>query len=282
MDFAVDFLANINFSTIRLYLSYACLLFGAFDVLVGMIGLIRLPDIYNRLHATTKIATTGAFFVLLSILIQDGLSAFGLKAIAIAIFLLMTAPVAGHVIARAAYNINVPPCDQTLFDAYSGKRQGDYCDDCDFHEGSYVFLDIERREKDRIQSDHYEEHLTGQIVEELSVLAHDVVDHTPDTFVGDDDDEDHEELITGTESVEKTAPVFEQFESDDDHGASAPEESEEQETKTETEEQKTEDSDLNEEKPKDDHQAEVEKKPELAENMTPAEVQKKIDEKKDE
>ncbi|MCC2508370.1 monovalent cation/H(+) antiporter subunit G [Methanimicrococcus blatticola] len=207
----MDFLASIDFTTIRLYLSYACLLFGVFDVLVGMIGLIRLPDIYNRLHATTKIATTGAFFVLLSILIQDGFTAFGLKAIAIAIFLLMTAPVAGHAMGRAAYNINIPPCDQTLFDAYCGKRQGDYCDDYDFHEGSYVFLDIERREKDHIQSDHYKERLTGQFVDELSVLAHDVVEHTPDTFVESDDDDD-EELITGSESIEKSAPFFEKFE----------------------------------------------------------------------
>lgn len=209
---ALDFLAGIDFATIRLYLSYACLLFGVFDVLVGMIGLIRLPDIYNRLHATTKIATTGAFFVLLSILIQDGLTAFGLKAIAIGIFLLMTAPVAGHVMGRAAYNINIPPCDQTLFDAYCGKRQGDFCDDFDFHEGSYVFLDIERREKDNIQSDHFKEQLTSQFSEELSELVHIVNDQTPDLVSEDDGEDDDEELITGSESVEKTAPVFEPFE----------------------------------------------------------------------
>ncbi|WNY23853.1 hypothetical protein MmiHf6_11760 [Methanimicrococcus hongohii] len=248
----LDFLASIDFATIRLYISYAFLLFGVFDILVGMIGLIRLPDIYNRLHATTKIATTGAFFVLLSILIQDGLNSFGLKAIAIGIFLLMTAPVAGHVIARAAYNINIPPCDQTLFDAYSGKRQGDYCDTFDFHEGSYVYLDIERREKDRIQSDQYKENLTDQFAEELSVLVHDVSDHTPDTFV-DDEDEDDEELITGTESVEKTAPVFEPFENGNEGNQNTAEETE----------------------------TEVEKEQEPAEN-TASEDAQKVDEKKGE
>ncbi|MDR2944332.1 MAG: monovalent cation/H(+) antiporter subunit G [Methanosarcinales archaeon] len=189
----MDFLSSIDFSVIRLYLSYAFLLFGVFDILIGMIGLIRLPDIYNRLHATTKIATTGAFFVLLSILIQDGLTSFGLKAIVIGLFLLMTAPVAGHAIARAAYNIRIPPCDQTLFDAYSGKRHGDYCDDYDFHEGSYVYLDFEKRGKDTVVSDHYEEHLKEQFIDELSVLAHDVFDHTPETFVDDaSDSETHE------------------------------------------------------------------------------------------
>lgn len=119
----MDFLSLIDWTTVRIGACYFFLLLGVFDVLVGMIGLIRLPDVYNRLHATTKIATTGAFFVLLSILIYDGFTSFGLKAITVGIFLLMTAPVAGHVISRAAYHINIPPCEQTLFDSYCGKRQ---------------------------------------------------------------------------------------------------------------------------------------------------------------
>ena len=203
MDFSFINLSSIDFSMIRFVISSALLLFGVFDVLVGMIGLIRLPDIYNRLHATTKIATTGAFFVLLSILVYDGFTPFGLKAIAIGIFLLMTAPVAGHVIARTAYNIHIPPCDQTLFDAYSGKRQGDFCDDYDFHEGSYVYLDIERREQDQIQSDQFEGNLADRLSEELSSLVHVVTEHTED-LVDDIIEDDGEELITGSESIEKT------------------------------------------------------------------------------
>jgi monovalent cation/proton antiporter, MnhG/PhaG subunit len=203
VDFSFINLSSIDFSMIRFVISSALLLFGVFDVLVGMIGLIRLPDIYNRLHATTKIATTGAFFVLLSILVYDGFTPFGLKAIAIGIFLLMTAPVAGHVIARTAYNIHIPPCDQTLFDAYSGKRQGDFCDDYDFHEGSYVYLDIERREQDQIQSDQFEGNLADRLSEELSSLVHVVTEHTED-LVDDIIEDDGEELITGSESIEKT------------------------------------------------------------------------------
>jgi len=204
---------SLDFSTIRLYVSYFFLLFGVIDVLIGMIGLIRLPDIYNRLHATTKIATTGAFFVLLSILIQHGFTPLGLKAIAIGFFLLMTAPVAGHVIARAAYHIHVPPCDQTIYDAYVGKRQGDYCDSCDFHEGSFVYVNFEKKEEtDHESSDHFEEHLIDQFSDEISGLYH-TVDDIKDkelSHQGDCDvsDEDTEELITGSESPEKTAAVF--------------------------------------------------------------------------
>ncbi|WNY27743.1 monovalent cation/H(+) antiporter subunit G [Methanolapillus ohkumae] len=170
---------DIDFSTIRLWACYFFLLLGVLDILIGMIGLIRLPDIYNRLHATTKIATTGAFFVLLGILIADGFTPLGIKSIAIAIFLLMTAPVAGHVIARAAYNINVPPCDQTVFDAYCGKRQGDYCDDFDYHEGAYVYVDLDKRDHDH-SFNKYKENLTSQFAKELTDLTSDMVETTPD------------------------------------------------------------------------------------------------------
>jgi multicomponent Na+:H+ antiporter subunit G len=209
----------LNFTVIRLYVSYFFLLLGVFAVFVGMIGLIRLPDIYNRLHATTKIATLGAFLVLFSILIRDGFTPFGLKAIAVGVFLLMTTPVAGHVIARVAYNAGIPPCDQTIFDAYSGKRQGDYCDDYDFHEGSYTFLNLEAKEKDHEYSDQYIENLTEQFSREIAGLAHHVAESDDD--LDDDMDEEEEdeetredsEFITGVESAEKSA---EEKESNDD------------------------------------------------------------------
>jgi len=199
---------GLDFGTIRLYASYFFLLFGVVDVLIGMIGLVRLPDIYNRLHATTKIATTGAFFVLLSILIQSGFTPLGLKAIAIGFFLLMTAPVAGHVIARAAYHIHVPPCDQTIYDAYVGKRQGDYCDSCDFHEGSFVYVNFEKKaETDHGCSDHFEEHLMDQFSGEISELYH-AADNLKKSTASSTcavSEEDSEELITGSESPEKVA-----------------------------------------------------------------------------
>ncbi|NLI62119.1 MAG: monovalent cation/H(+) antiporter subunit G, partial [Methanosarcinaceae archaeon] len=134
---------GFSLAQIRIILSQILLILGSLEVLVSMIGLIRFPDIYNRLHATTKIATMGAILVLLSVALRHGfLSPMGLKAIAVCVFLFMTAPVGGHMIARAAYNTGVAPCSQTVVDAYSGKRQGDYCDDFDFHEGAYVQINI--------------------------------------------------------------------------------------------------------------------------------------------
>ena len=106
IDFILNFLSNI------------ILIIGLFFVFLGMLGLIRLPDVYNRLHSTTKIGTLGAFSVMLSILLKVGFNAMGLKAITVGLFLLLTAPVAAHMIARAAHRHGVDLCDNTIIDEY--------------------------------------------------------------------------------------------------------------------------------------------------------------------
>ncbi|MDV0446786.1 hypothetical protein MsAg5_06420 [Methanosarcinaceae archaeon Ag5] len=243
-------------SNLRLWLCYFFILLGVLDILIGMIGLIRLPDIYNRLHATTKIATTGAFFVLFGILIADGWTPMGIKSIAIAVFLLMTAPVAGHVIARAAYNINVPPCDQTIFDAYCGKRQGDYCDDFDYHEGSYVYVDLDKRDQDHSFS-KYKENLATQFSKEITDLATDVVEQTPDTVAPIEDEEVGDELKKVVSAPETKEPEPESEKPIEDLGdvISEPDDSEEK--------------------------TELEQKPELTEGLTTDELEQKLEENPD-
>ncbi|MCQ6963107.1 monovalent cation/H(+) antiporter subunit G [Methanolobus chelungpuianus] len=94
-------------------------LIGILFVFLGMVGLLRLPDVYNRLHATTKIATLGAFGVMLAITIRTGLSAMGLKAIMVGIFLILTAPVAAHIIARAAHRSGTELWTGSVADEYA-------------------------------------------------------------------------------------------------------------------------------------------------------------------
>lgn len=88
-------------------------------VFVGMVGLLRLPDVYNRLHATTKIATLGTFGVMLSIAIKAGFSTMGLKAITVGIFLLLTAPVVAHMVARAAHRSGTKMWTGSVIDEYA-------------------------------------------------------------------------------------------------------------------------------------------------------------------
>jgi multicomponent Na+:H+ antiporter subunit G len=91
-------------------------------VFLGMLGLYRLPDVYNRLHATTKIATLGAFGVMMGIVVKLGFGPMGIKAITVGLFLLLTAPVAAHMISRAAHRHGVRLCEVSTIDDY-----GTYC-----------------------------------------------------------------------------------------------------------------------------------------------------------
>jgi len=79
----------------------------AFD-LFGCIGLVRLPDVYNRAQAATKCVTLGTCMILLGIMIRafgagDWSTQMGVKAILCAAFILLTSPVAAHAVCRGAY-----------------------------------------------------------------------------------------------------------------------------------------------------------------------------------
>jgi multicomponent Na+:H+ antiporter subunit G len=89
-------------------ISIISLLGGLFFLFVGTVGLLRLPDVYNRLHATTKCDTLGAGLLLLSLALQSSL-AVGIRLALLAVFILVTNPTAAHVIAKAAYKTGVKP-----------------------------------------------------------------------------------------------------------------------------------------------------------------------------
>jgi multicomponent Na+:H+ antiporter subunit G len=83
------------------------LIVGAFCTLVGCIGLIRFPDVYNRIHAQTVAIIGGCILSLLGLCLYTGLSVYTLKAITIAAFLFLTNPISSHAIARAAHKSGV-------------------------------------------------------------------------------------------------------------------------------------------------------------------------------
>ena len=92
----------------------------AFDLL-GCIGLVRLPDIYNRAQAATKCVTLGTCMILIGVagLAYGGLgTAMGVKAIICAAFILLTSPVAAHAICRGAYISRVPLWEGSVEDAF--------------------------------------------------------------------------------------------------------------------------------------------------------------------
>lgn len=75
---------------------------GAFCALVGSLGIIRFPDVYNRIHAQTVCIVGGAILMLVGISLVEGYSMYSLKALLIALFMFLTNPVGSHAIARAA------------------------------------------------------------------------------------------------------------------------------------------------------------------------------------
>lgn len=80
----------------------ALLLVGSLFILVGAIGLARLPDFFMRLHAPTKATTLGVGGMLLAsmvYLLDEGLS---LRELLVTLFLFVTAPVSAHLLAKAA------------------------------------------------------------------------------------------------------------------------------------------------------------------------------------
>jgi multicomponent Na+:H+ antiporter subunit G len=94
---------------------------GAFFMFVAGLGLLRMPDIYMRLHTNTKSATFGVGFLLLGAAIHFGDFSLSVRALAIMIFLFATAPVAAHMLGRAAYISRSPLWKGTLGDELEGK-----------------------------------------------------------------------------------------------------------------------------------------------------------------
>lgn len=92
--------------TLREILGLAGIGFGLFFYLIGVIGFMRFPDVYMRIHAAGKVSALGIFGFIIgaAILVPDTT----LRVIALGIFMFITQPVASQVIADAAYRAGVP------------------------------------------------------------------------------------------------------------------------------------------------------------------------------
>ena len=89
------------------YISTFLIFAGVFFFAVGVAGLLRFPDVYSRLHATTKCDTLGAGLILVGLAIQ-GTADVVLKLVLIIILLWITNPTAAHVVARASLLSGIP------------------------------------------------------------------------------------------------------------------------------------------------------------------------------
>lgn len=104
-------------------IGYIVISFGILFDLFGVLGLIRLPDVYNRLQAATKCVTFGSAGILIGVFIYSGFSPMGFKAVLCAIFILLTSPVSAHAIARAAHRADIKLSDKSVVDRYQEDKE---------------------------------------------------------------------------------------------------------------------------------------------------------------
>ncbi len=90
-------------------LSWVLLLGGSFFLVVGAVGLVRLPDFFTRLHAAGVTDTGGAWLILAGLMLQAGLSLVTVKLAFIGLFLFFTSPTACHALAKAALHRGLEP-----------------------------------------------------------------------------------------------------------------------------------------------------------------------------
>ncbi len=90
-------------------LSWICLLGGGLFLLIGALGVLRLPDFYTRLHAVSICDTLGAGLVLVGLMLQGGLSLVTVKLLLMFYFMIFTGPTAVHALAGAALQGKLKP-----------------------------------------------------------------------------------------------------------------------------------------------------------------------------
>jgi multicomponent Na+:H+ antiporter subunit G len=103
-------------SEIQNYIAGILVIVGAAFALVATIGIVRLPDIYSRMHAASKAGTVGSGAMLIALAVFADDPATTLRAVAAVAFLLLTAPVSAHLLAKSAYSAGYRLWDKSVVD----------------------------------------------------------------------------------------------------------------------------------------------------------------------
>lgn len=90
-------------------LSWAFLMAGSVFLLIGGLGLIRLPDFYTRIHAAGITDTMGAWLILIGLMFSAGWTLISVKLVMLLFFLAVTSPLASHALAKAAFLRGLEP-----------------------------------------------------------------------------------------------------------------------------------------------------------------------------
>jgi multicomponent Na+:H+ antiporter subunit G len=107
------------------WVAAAFVVVGTFFGLVATVGLIRLPDLYSRLHAASKSDTLGSVLSLAGLAVVLGVGTESVKLVFLLVFLFLTSPTAAHAIARAAKEQEVEPVGEGRAPWMNDTEEGD-------------------------------------------------------------------------------------------------------------------------------------------------------------
>jgi multicomponent Na+:H+ antiporter subunit G len=82
---------------------------GIFFMLIGSIGILRLPDFFSRTHSISKSDTLGIIFVVLGLILYEGFNQSSLKLLLVLLFVALANPIGTHALARAALKKGLKP-----------------------------------------------------------------------------------------------------------------------------------------------------------------------------
>ena len=89
--------------------SWVCILFGSFFALVGALGLVRMPDVFTRMHAAGVMDTAGVGLLILGMMLQAGFTLTAVKLLLLLALFVFTGPVVTHALAQTCLHENIKP-----------------------------------------------------------------------------------------------------------------------------------------------------------------------------
>jgi len=104
-----------------IYLIVPLVLLGALLMFLAGLGVLRMPDLFTRMHASTKGASLGVALLLIAAALRFQDLSVVTKALITTAFIFITAPVAAHLLGRAAYACKIPLWDRSVIDEARGK-----------------------------------------------------------------------------------------------------------------------------------------------------------------
>ncbi|MHC4194086.1 MAG: monovalent cation/H(+) antiporter subunit G [Planctomycetota bacterium] len=104
-------------------IGYILIIVGILFDIFGCIGLVRFPDVYNRLQASTKCVTLGTILLLFGVAAVSGFGPTATRSVICAMFIMITSPTAAHAIAKGAYASGVKLWENSVVDKYGQDKK---------------------------------------------------------------------------------------------------------------------------------------------------------------